>query len=747
MSLQLNLSSPEISDAYKEVLNGDPSTNWVLYTYEGRSNDLKVQDTGSGGLEELEDSFNDGRIQYAYVRVKDPNSGLTKFVQINWCGDGVPESRKGLFHTHSATLTEFLKVVHVQVAARSDADVDPEIIMKRVSDASGSKYSVHNEQAKAPEPIAPIRGSGYQPIGKVDIGELRKGAKPAEPIAPIKPAYQPVGRVDVNELRHGAKPEEPIAPVVGSGYTPVGRVDIDQLRKGARPEQAPAPVVGSGYQPVGRVDIGELRKGARPAEPIAPVVGSGYQPIGKVDIGELRKGAKPDEPIAPVGTVYTPPREELSNFRNLSNPPPPPAAPRPVPPVAASPSPPAAPRPAAGGFNPRPPVSSPSAPVAAPERTKPAEDDRIGPVGTAYTPVSLGAPKKLVNPFANRMQQEEKPPAVSPASTGPKKLTWSERQAAAKKQQEEEDAHTRNLAGQATSTAGRVAETAVAGAGFAFGAVKGATQALADAVTETVTSAPAAPPRPPLPVRQDTEEPKDEEWPEDEPAGPPIVTSAPAAPPPPPSALRPTVSAAAPETAAPPPPPPPPAPPSADELEEVTTQVATMQVAESHPPGPKAIVTFSYEAAEGNEIDLIEGETIYGVEQLDEGWWSATTADGKTGLFPANYVELLEDDGAEAAAPPPPPPPAPVAEPVHEEPAAPAPPPPPAAPRPTAAEPAKPFAIATYEYEAAEENEISFAEGQKIIDIEFVSEDWWSGQTEDGAQGLFPGKLKRAVVP
>ena len=31
--------------------------------------------------------------------------------------------------------------------------------------------------------------------------------------------------------------------------------------------------------------------------------------------------------------------------------------------------------------------------------TKPAEDDKIGPVGTAYTPIKL-QPKKLVNPFA-----------------------------------------------------------------------------------------------------------------------------------------------------------------------------------------------------------------------------------------------------------------------------------------------------------------------------------------------------------
>ena len=92
MSLQINLSSREISEAYQNVLNNQ-GIDWAIFTYEGRSNDLKVQATGSGGLEELEEEFSDGRrvlscqialesltetadrfrVQYAYVRVIEPN--------------------------------------------------------------------------------------------------------------------------------------------------------------------------------------------------------------------------------------------------------------------------------------------------------------------------------------------------------------------------------------------------------------------------------------------------------------------------------------------------------------------------------------------------------------------------------------------------------------------------------------------------------------------------------------------------
>lgn len=61
MSLSVNLSSRELRTAYEAVQSGDPSTDWAIFTYEKGSNDLKVQSTGSGGLDELEEEFSDGR--------------------------------------------------------------------------------------------------------------------------------------------------------------------------------------------------------------------------------------------------------------------------------------------------------------------------------------------------------------------------------------------------------------------------------------------------------------------------------------------------------------------------------------------------------------------------------------------------------------------------------------------------------------------------------------------------------------
>jgi drebrin-like protein len=47
-------------------------------------------------------------------------------------------------------------------------------------------------------------------------------------------------------------------------------------------------------------------------------------------------------------------------------------------------------------------------------------------------------------------------------------------------------------------------------------------------------------------------------------------------------------------------------------------------------------------------------------------------------------------------------------------------------------------AIAEYDYEAQEDNELSFPEGARITNIERVDESWWAGEF-NGEQGLFPG--------
>ncbi|KAH9461977.1 hypothetical protein Pst134EB_005893 [Puccinia striiformis f. sp. tritici] len=172
----------------------------------------------------------------------------------------------------------------------------------------------------------------------------------------------------------------------------------------------------------------------------------------------------------------------------------------------------------------------------------------------------------------------------------------------------------------------------------------------------------------------------------------------------------------------------------------------------------KAVVIYDYEQADTDEMGLVEGETIINIEQVDEGWWTGMSADGtRQGLFPATCVRLIteetEANQAEAIAPE-------AEEEVVEEEEVTA--------TSTPAADKGVHAIAMYDYEAGEDNEISkqicsicifrgdptakilisnlfinpmysFQETEEIIEIEYSSEDWWTGTVaSSGQRGLFP---------
>lgn len=102
-SLNLSANGPSIKSSYQAVVGsgGPPADSsstyaqWALFSvqaplsnaFEDSSNKesiLKVQATGEGELDELIEDFNEGRIQFAFVKVKDPNSGLPKSALIAW---------------------------------------------------------------------------------------------------------------------------------------------------------------------------------------------------------------------------------------------------------------------------------------------------------------------------------------------------------------------------------------------------------------------------------------------------------------------------------------------------------------------------------------------------------------------------------------------------------------------------------------------------------------------------------------
>lgn len=122
------------------------------------------------------------------------------------------------------------------------------------------------------------------------------------------------------------------------------------------------------------------------------------------------------------------------------------------------------------------------------------------------------------------------------------------------------------------------------------------------------------------------------------------------------------------------------------------------------------LVIEPYEAQGDNEINLVKGEYIYDVdvEQLEDGWCSGTTEDGKRGVFPASYVtecaEVLSRRRILTV-------------------------------------------LVTSPYKAQEDGEINLVEGEYVYDVEPFDDGWWRGTAEDGRRGMFPASYVEESAP
>ncbi|KAK3810764.1 MAG: hypothetical protein J3Q66DRAFT_287055 [Benniella sp.] len=558
MSLQVNFSTHghELKAAYEAILQpADPKKddNWAIFGYDKGTNDLKVLGQGNGGLEELQEEFMDGKIQYAFVRIVDPYSQLNKFVFIAWCGDGVPESKKGLFNTHLADVANFLKGYHLQINARCEADVTPQQIMKRAEEGSGSKYSTHQEDYK-PERIQPLQ-SAYKRTVIPDIAAMQRN--------PTKPESAPQPLVS------------PVKPLVSP--KPLERERELQQQKNRQPEDIPrAP----GFNRVRQER--ELRE------------------------KEERKRAEAEETSRSA--------REVAKVREQS---------------------------------------------AIREQAAAREEDEL----------------KRQHELKQRHEREAK-------EVGERKAQDEARQRQQEELRQEEEARKRKQAEDEERRLGQQRQEEER-------RLRQQQQEEEEEEEERRRH-----------YEQEQEERRLQEEAEERER-----------------MLEQEVNAA-----------------SAHALH------ASEGHSEAAPNGSvSAIVLYSYEKAEENEMSLVEGEIIRNVTELDVGWWSGDSEDGtRSGLFPANYVEVIESTTAasgsheheqhyqehEDA----------LANSHHDN----------THEQSTGAHGSanqKPSAVALYDYQAGEPNEISFAEGETIADIDFVTEDWWSGKNESGGVGLFPGRM------
>ncbi|KAJ2777691.1 actin binding protein [Coemansia interrupta] len=804
-SLDLSAHAAEITSTHQRILANDSSISWAVYGFDRGGTTLNVQATGSEGLDELAEEFDDGKVQFAFARVQDPNTQLAKFVFISWCGQGVPVFRKGMVSSQVGEVQQVLGGSHVTVIARSAEDVLPDEIMDKVERSSGAQYSYHTQpKRQPPAPAAkPAFGTaggqafrkgatyGAPSVGKGAAWNAAAANPPpvaSKPVAP-KPAPSPA-------TSGYSKPSYAASPAASLGgtkplFSGAGR-PVSSFFGGARSPTTPSAALSPGIH----------QQTARPSPPVSPAP-------------EPARTA----PAAPPPSAYRSQQDErqaeLEALRRGSRGTSPSGVSRAETPTSSSS------RLGAGT-----PAGEPSANFSQADQTK-SELELLRSRRLLNT--NLGASS---GPSAARSEVDERKAELealrrgrggSQSSMGsqpaPPTHSWSQSQSQSQvsrkqeeenermRQQQQEDEQRRRRE-QEENDRRRQQEEA--------DRRRREQEEEEDRRRQQQQQRDEDERR-----RQQQQQQRDEE-----------------------DRKRQQQQQQQQRER------------EEREVEEerkrqLQQQESALAAAHSAPAatssrGQRARAVYDYDAEAEDELPFKEGDIIYNVDQLDPGWWAGETEDGsRQGVFPSNFVELIEDEPAPRAvpaaplppravpapppmapapppaapapppmapapppvAPPPPPvapaPPAPNLPPVPppvswSPPAAPAPPPmappmppalpprggiseseaapalpprggpppPPAPPAPPSAAPALPprgapaapppppppppaapqqqqdfgqnYAIAVYEYEAAEDGELSFREGERITHIEFPSSEWWEGVNEKGEYGLFP---------
>lgn len=601
--------------------------------------------------------------------------------------------------------------------------------MQKVADASGAKYSAGSSGGSVAAPPPPVKS---KPV----FTPTSSSAARSDPIVAARRRADhadgdgwgddapPVSRTQIEKVESAYKPTK-----VNMAELTSQKQEPSRFSQASRQDDEAADVVKGGYQPVGKVDIAAIRAAAQKTDDRPTPVKGAYEPVGKVDIAAIRAKAQkptPDEaeepqasrPLADRAAAFSQPAqsERLTSL--------------PKPKVAnkfggSSFSGTKAPTPGGMGFGG--PAAPSAAPVGAASRTFADEGGK--------TPAQIWAEKKAKERGGSGGGSVDLPSASPGVETQKTGEGWKSGYAGKSwAPVQTSSAFGRPGAGQISRE-----NTGEVEAEESAPAPTGGVSALKDRFKDSAPIGVGAPPPPSRELHREEEE--EEEAPpplpaSSRPSGGFALPGLPSRPAPAgeeeededPSAYQPERDPSPPRVAVPvsrgadidigheASPSPPPIPPSQidvprdedlpDDREQsiaargAAEAVARQEFDEPQPAAPaqqaggkgqKAVIQYDYEKAEDNEIELLEGQIVTDIDMVDEDWWIGTNAKGERGLFPSNYVDLVEDSQAAQA-------PASVPPPVQREPS---PPPPPTASRPAAG---GRTATALYDYEAAEDN-------------------------------------------
>ncbi|SCU92610.1 LAME_0F00716g1_1 [Lachancea meyersii CBS 8951] len=232
-----------IEDAFQKVVRAtDDKIDWLILSPNGQKQ-YAPEKLGLGFSEFLS-SFEDSKVEYGLARVSPPGSDVQKLVLVGWCPDNAPLKTRASFASNFGVVAnQVLKSYHVQVTARDEDDLDERELLNKVSNAAGARYSIQNEgptrTSSAPKP----RPSGV-PKKPETTTKTSSNGKPATSTKPpfVEPAAPAPAASTKANARNAAADDDWDEPEVEerdldsnplkpnkSAWNPVGKVDLQKV--------------------------------------------------------------------------------------------------------------------------------------------------------------------------------------------------------------------------------------------------------------------------------------------------------------------------------------------------------------------------------------------------------------------------------------------------------------------------------------------------------------------------------------
>jgi len=137
----------DVATAYQDVRDDSTSTDWAVFGYDsdlggGDQNVVRLQATGSDGVDGLVQQLSPGIPAYGFLRVTsgDELSRRPKFVFITWVPSDTKVMRKAKISVHKAFVKDVVQDFACEFTAEHPEELSSDVIMREVRRAGGANY-------------------------------------------------------------------------------------------------------------------------------------------------------------------------------------------------------------------------------------------------------------------------------------------------------------------------------------------------------------------------------------------------------------------------------------------------------------------------------------------------------------------------------------------------------------------------------------------------------------------------------